>query len=104
MSIGLGIFLLVVGAILRFAINAHVGWLDLALTGDLLMIAGALVTILGLVLVFRRRRTTVTERTTLNDGHGGYDSSHVVDRAEDATDAAGYDATEYADTDRTRPL
>jgi len=89
MSIGLGIFLLLAGAILRFAVNAQVGWLDLALTGNLLMIAGAVVTIIGLIVLFRRRRTTVVERSTVD----GVDRSHVVDRADDPLDEPAYATT-----------
>jgi len=37
MSIGLGIFLFVVGAILRFALNVQLTWIDLHLVGNLLM-------------------------------------------------------------------
>ncbi|MBN9606186.1 MAG: hypothetical protein J0G30_06205 [Actinomycetales bacterium] len=68
MSIGLGIFLFVVGAILTFALNLQVDWIDLDLVGYLLMGAGVVVTIIGIVLLVRRRQTTVTERRV--DGNG----------------------------------
>lgn len=68
MSIGLGIFLLVVGAILTFALNIQADWIDLDLVGYLLMGAGLVVTIIGIVLMMRKRQTVVTERTV--DGHG----------------------------------
>ena len=34
MSIGTGIFLFVVGAILRFALNVQLSWINLQLVGD----------------------------------------------------------------------
>lgn len=62
MSIGAGIFLFVVGAVLRFALNVEVSWLDLPLVGNILMGAGILVFLLGLVLTFRRRRSVSTQQ------------------------------------------
>ena len=44
MSIGLGIFLFVVGAILAFAVNVSVEWINLDLIGYLLMGAGVVIT------------------------------------------------------------
>ncbi|RWZ51011.1 hypothetical protein ELQ90_09435 [Labedella phragmitis] len=63
MSIGLGIFLFVVGAILTFALNVTLDWIDLDLVGYLLMGAGAVVTIIGIALLARRRQTVTTERS-----------------------------------------
>ena len=60
MSIGLGIVLFVIGAILAFALNVSVDWIDLQLVGYILMIAGAVVVILGIVLLARRRRSVTT--------------------------------------------
>jgi len=68
MSIGLGIFLFVVGAILTFALNVQTDVINLDLVGYLLMGAGVVVTIIGIVLMTRKRQTTVTERTV--DGQG----------------------------------
>ena len=48
MSIGLGIFLIVVGAILTFAIHVTVASIDLALVGWILMAAGVVVVGLGI--------------------------------------------------------
>jgi membrane-bound ClpP family serine protease len=63
MSIGSGIFLFVVGAILTFALNFEVTWIDLNLVGILLMVAGAIIFILGLVLTARKRESTTTVRS-----------------------------------------
>lgn len=63
MSIGLGIFLFVVGAILTFAVNVTVDWINLDLIGYLLMGAGVVITIIGIALLARSRRAVTTERT-----------------------------------------
>ncbi len=47
MSIGAGIALFVIGAILAFAVNVEVEWVDLDLIGYILMGAGALIFLLG---------------------------------------------------------
>ena len=66
MSIGFGIFLFVLGAILAFALNVHVAWIDLQLVGYLLMGAGVIVTIIGIVLLMRRRQSITTARTSID--------------------------------------
>jgi hypothetical protein len=63
MGIGASIFMLAVGAILTFAFNIRVGWLDLDAVGWILMAAGAVGLIVTLVM-FGRRRTVVTNTTT----------------------------------------
>ncbi|MDJ0378617.1 DUF6458 family protein [Cryobacterium sp. PH31-L1] len=70
MSIGLGIFLLVVGAILVWALDVTVTGIDLTLVGYILLAAGALVTILGLVLMTRRRNSVSTTRTIADPANG----------------------------------
>lgn len=62
MSLGLGIFLVVVGAILVYALNITVDWVDLDLVGYILMGAGAVVIILGIVLLTRKRTSVSTTR------------------------------------------
>ncbi|SEN17698.1 hypothetical protein E3O25_13525 [Cryobacterium sp. TMT1-3] len=70
MSIGLGIFLLVVGAILVWALDITVTGVDLQLVGYILLAAGALVTILGIVLMTRRRNSVTTTRTIADPVNG----------------------------------
>jgi len=62
MGIGTGIVLFVIGAILEFALNVQVSWIDLHLVGYILMIAGAVVFLLSLILLLvrRGRRTAPT--------------------------------------------
>jgi hypothetical protein len=61
MGIGFSIFLLAVGAILAFAVDATFAGLDLTVIGWILMGAGALGLVLTMVLLTPRRRRTVTE-------------------------------------------
>jgi membrane-bound ClpP family serine protease len=63
MSIGTGVVLFVIGAILSFALNIQVAWVDLHLVGYILMVAGVIVFVIGLVLLTRRRRSVATSRT-----------------------------------------
>lgn len=67
MGIGGSVFLIAVGAILAFAVDASISGLDLMVVGYILMVAG----IVGLavtLLVFGRRDTAVaTERTVTRD-------------------------------------
>lgn len=54
MYIGVGIFLIVVGAILTFALNASVDAVNLAMIGWICMAGGALAILLSLVMGSRR--------------------------------------------------
>ena len=55
MTIGTGIVLLVIGAILVFAVNVDVEYVNLDLIGYILMIAGGVVVLLGLIFMMARR-------------------------------------------------
>jgi hypothetical protein len=80
MTIGVSIFLIAVGAILRYATNLHVSGIDIDTVGLILMIAG----IAGLILGFlqeaiwsdraRRRRGVVVDDPDV------VDRRQVVDR------------------------
>lgn len=70
MSIGLGIFLFVVGAILVWALNIQVDWVDLDLVGYLMMGAGFLVFVLGIVMVTRKRSSVSTTRSAVDPING----------------------------------
>ena len=63
MGIGTGIFLFDVGAILTFALNFQVDWINLDLVGYILMGAGVVVFVISLIFVLRRRSTVSTTRT-----------------------------------------
>ncbi|MGN6741736.1 MAG: DUF6458 family protein [Amnibacterium sp.] len=63
MSIGTGVALVVIGAILYFAVHATVSGIDIPTVGLILMVVGAVVFVVGLILAVRGRRSvTVTRR------------------------------------------
>lgn len=70
MSIGSGIALFVIGAILVFAVNVDVQWVDLDMIGYILMGAGVIVFLIGIVLLARRRRTETVSRTSVDPQTG----------------------------------
>lgn len=71
MSIGTGIVLFVVGAILTFAVNVETSFVNLDLIGYLLMGAGVVVFVIGLVLMMRKRQSVTTVRSGVGaDGVG----------------------------------
>lgn len=57
MGIGTSIFLIAVGAILKFAVTATVSGIDLATVGVILMIVGVVGLVLSLFLYARSRWT-----------------------------------------------
>lgn len=59
MGVGLGIFLIVLGAILTFALNLTVSGLDLDVIGWILMLAG-LANLIFFIYVTNRRRSSAT--------------------------------------------
>ncbi|PPF75380.1 hypothetical protein C5B96_16825 [Subtercola sp. Z020] len=79
MSLGSGIFLFVVGAILAFAVDIQVAWVDLRVVGYILMAAGVVGIILGIVLITRRRQTTMTDRSAVDPVSGERVSRRTVE-------------------------
>ncbi len=61
MGLGLGIILLVVGAILSFGVSDRISGIDLGVIGYILMAAGALSLIIGLVMQNQRSNTSHRE-------------------------------------------
>ena len=59
MTIGSSLFLIAVGAILKFAVTATVSGIDLQTVGVILMIVGAIGLAIGLYLMYRTRSTDV---------------------------------------------
>jgi hypothetical protein len=70
MSIGAGIALFAIGAILAFAVNVEVGWVNLDMIGYILMGAGAVIFIIGIVLMARRRQTESVTHTAVDPAAG----------------------------------
>lgn len=88
MYIGTGILLIVVGAILAFAVADSVSGVDLVLIGYICMGAGALALILSLVVNAQRtriRHTTSVERREEALPGAGEARTYVERRDEDGT-------------------
>lgn len=75
MGLGFGILLIVIGAILYFAVNVTVSGVDLQIVGVILMGAGALALILGLIVNAQRSNTShrVVERRDSDRRRPPYD-------------------------------
>jgi hypothetical protein len=82
MSIGGGIFLIVVGAILAFALEIQVDWIDLDLVGYILMGAGLVILIIGIALLTRRRSSVSTTRSAVDPASG----EHITRRTTENDD------------------
>lgn len=68
MTPGLGIFLIALGAIIRYAINISVGGIEEGTIGLILMIAGVAVIVFWLIwLLTARRRDPAYDRRTAAD-------------------------------------
>ncbi|NRD27307.1 DUF6458 family protein [Frigoribacterium sp. VKM Ac-2836] len=70
MSIGGGIALIVIGAILAFALDFQVAGIDIQLIGYILIAAGVVVTIIGIAFASRRRSTVSTTRSAVDPATG----------------------------------
>lgn len=70
MSIGTGIVLFVIGAVLVFALNIEVEWVDLNMVGYIFMGAGVVVFLIGIILLARRRKTETVTRTNVDPATG----------------------------------
>lgn len=84
MSIGTGVVLFVIGAILAFAVNVEVEWANLDLIGYILMGAGAVVFLIGIILLMRRRQADTVTRTQVDPAAG----ERVTRRSTTTTDDA----------------
>jgi membrane-bound ClpP family serine protease len=74
--IGLGIVLVVIGAILVFAVEATVQGIDLTTVGWIVLGAGVLVFLIGLVMAIPRRRRARTTAVTTDQ----YGRQYVTER------------------------
>ena len=71
MRIGSSIFLIALGAILAFAIQIQVDFVDLALVGYILMGVGVIGLIASLVLAAPKRQARVSESRSVVDPNTG---------------------------------
>lgn len=67
MGIGAGIFLIVVGAILAFAVQDSISGVDLTMVGYICLAVGVLALIIAVVLNQQRTNTSHTERIERRD-------------------------------------
>ena len=62
MGIGTSIFLIAVGAVLKFAVNADVSGIEISTIGVILMVVGVLGLLISLFLLTQAREGVVTRR------------------------------------------
>ncbi len=67
MGIGVSVFLLAIGALLTFAVDASVSGIDIAVVGVILMIAGAIGLLLTMLVFGRRDSGVAEERVVTRD-------------------------------------
>ena len=67
MGIGTSVFLLALGAILAFAVEASVSGLDISVIGYILMLAGAVGLLLSMLVLGRRDRVVADDRVVVED-------------------------------------
>ena len=69
MGIGTSIFLIAVGAILKFAVNADISGLEISTVGVILMVVGVVGLVISLFLMSQasRRGEVVTERPVVRE-------------------------------------
>lgn len=80
MSLGTGIVLFVIGAILVFATDIQLDWVNLDVVGYILMIAGIVGVLLGVMLLMRRRQTVSTTRSAVDPASGERITSSSTER------------------------
>lgn len=80
MGIGASIFLLAVGAILAFAVNAQVAGIDINVIGWILMAAGVIGLLMTLIVFAPRRRRRVVEQTGVPYGTVVADTTPAASR------------------------
>ena len=62
MELGTSLFLIAVGAILTFAVNADISGIEISTVGIILMIIGAIGLLISLLYLAPRRRAVVEEQ------------------------------------------
>ena len=67
MGIGVSVFLLALGAILTFAVEASVSGLDIKVVGIILMVSGAIGLLLTMLVFGRDRGGVVAEERVVRD-------------------------------------
>jgi len=73
MRIGVSLFLIALGAVLKWAVSAHVSGVNLGMIGIILMVVGAIGLVISLIMMSMRRRTDVVHERSggvYGDGAG----------------------------------
>ena len=83
MGIGGSIFLIALGAILAFAVNAHISGIDINVVGYVLMLAGLAALLVTLWYWNSRRRTVVSQSRPVVRGDGTYVNEYRETRRDD---------------------
>jgi hypothetical protein len=66
-ELGTSLFLIAVGAILTFAVNADVSGIEISTVGIILMIIGGVGLLISLLFLGPRRRAVVSDRPVVRD-------------------------------------
>jgi hypothetical protein len=85
MGLGASIFLLALGAILAFAVNADISGLDINVVGYVLMLAGLIGLVITLWFWSKSRRTTVVQRPAAVRTEPVYRDGQVVEEHHETT-------------------
>jgi len=85
MGIGGSIFLLALGAILAFAVNADISGLDINVVGYVLMLAGLIGLVITLWYWNSRRRPAVVQRGQVVSNDPAYRDGEVVQEYRETT-------------------
>ena len=83
MGIGGSIFLIALGAILAFAVNAHISGIDINVVGYVLMLAGLVGLLITVWYWNSRRRSTVVSQSRPVRGDGTYVNEYRETRRDD---------------------
>jgi len=67
MGIGTSLFLIAVGAILYFAVNADISGVEISTIGIILMVIGVVGLLISLFFLSSARRGVTTDRTVVRD-------------------------------------
>ena len=67
MGIGTSIFLIALGAVLKFAVTASVSGISLATVGTILIVLGVIGLLISMVFLMQARRDTVVTRERVVD-------------------------------------
>ena len=80
MLVGLGIFLVVIGAVIAFAVNTVVDGVDLQVLGWIIMGGGAIAIVAGAIQ--GAGMMSMTRNRMRNERHVSPDGQHVVEETE----------------------